>query len=117
MNTYLKINDTLYPAAFRGWMRDQEWNGRNSIAVTLEMTHAAAAELFTDGLEWGLVQQPDSYPDAEGELFFPPLVETDYAEYCVAGPITDNRNGTVTVKMGKITAEEALAELMEVLNR
>ena len=28
---------------------------------------------------------------------------------------TDNRDGTVTAKMGKITAEEALAELMEVL--
>lgn len=110
METYLKIKDGLYPAVFRGRMQDQDWNGRNSIAATLDMTYAQAAEIFTDGLEWSLVQHMEAY-----ENFVPGPVETDYSDYCVAGPITDNRNGTVTVKMGKITAEEALAELMEVL--
>ena len=115
MNTYLKIRDTLYPATFRGRTVDNEWNGRDSIAVTLEMTFAQAAEIFTDGLEWSLVQQFDPYTDADGNLVTPDPEETDYSDYCVAGPITDNRNGTITAKMGKITAEEALAELMEVL--
>ena len=109
METYLKIKDTLYPAVFRGRMQDQEWNGRNSIAATMEMTYAEAAARFVDGLEWSLVQQMDTDSGQQEMLV------TDYSDYCVAGPITDNRNGTVTVKLGKITAEEALAELMEVL--
>lgn len=115
MKTYLKIKDTLYPATFRGRMQDHEWNGRNSIAVTVNMAYAEAAALFTENLQWSLVRQPEAYPDADGKTFLPQTVETDYSDYCKAGPITDNRDGTVTAKMGKITAEEALAELMEVL--
>ena len=112
MNTYLKINDTLYPATFRGRTVDSDWNGRNSIAVTLEMTYAEAAEVFVDGLEWSLVQQHGAYADADGNPVTPDPVVTDYSDYCVAGPITDNRNGTVTVKMGKLTDAEALAIIL-----
>ncbi len=113
--TYLKINDTLYPATFRGRTQDNDWNGRSSIAVTLEMTYAEAAAVFVNDLQWSLVQQHGAYADADGNPVVPDPVETDYSDYCKAGPITDNRNGTVTAKMGKITAEEALEELMEVL--
>ena len=42
--------------------------------------------------------------------------EWDNSEYDVAGSITDNRNGTITAKMGKMTDSEMLAELLEVLN-
>ena len=115
MKTYLKIKDTQYPATFRGRTVDNEWNGRDSIAVTLEMTYAQAAEIFVDDLEWSLVQQYDAYTDEDGNVVTPDPEETDYSDYCVAGPITDNRDGTITAKMGKITAEEALVELMEVL--
>lgn len=115
MDTYLKIMDTLYPATFRGRTQDNEWNGRSSIAVTLEMTYAEAAAVFVEDLQWSLVQEPESWSDADGNTFVPEPVETDYSDYCKAGPITDNRNGTVTVKMGKITDSEALEELMEVL--
>ena len=89
------------------------------------MTHAEAAALFVDGAAWSivttnLVTEPqldeagNPVLDENGD----PIVETvekveefDNAEFCVAGPITDNRNGTVTVKMGVTTAEEALAIL------
>ena len=33
----------------------------------------------------------------------------DNSEYSIAGDVVDHRNGTVTVKMGKPTAEELLA--------
>ncbi|MFR5761081.1 MAG: hypothetical protein ACLUFI_05335 [Oscillospiraceae bacterium] len=42
--------------------------------------------------------------------------EWDNADYCVAGPITDHRDGTLTVKMGKYTQlEEALRQIGEAL--
>lgn len=42
--------------------------------------------------------------------------EFDNSDFCVACAITDNRSCTITVKMGKPTDGEMLAELMEVLN-
>ena len=45
-----------------------------------------------------------------------PEQEWDNADYCVAGPITDHRDGTLTVKMGKYTQlEEALRQIGEAL--
>ena len=35
----------------------------------------------------------------------------DNSDYSVAGPITDNRGGTGTIKMGKPTADELLKVL------
>lgn len=102
--TYVKIRDIMHLATISGALNDRSWGGRSSKAITLKMSHEEALTTFVDGLEWSIVHQ-------EGE-------ETqvyDNSNYSVAGPITDNRDGTVTVKMGKITAEEALAELMEVL--
>ena len=115
MKTFLKTNNAMYPATFRGWYRDENWNGRDSIAATLEMTYEEAAQIFVDDLQWGLRQEFDTYVDGLGNAVTPEPEETDYSEYSKAGSFTDNRDGTVTVKMGKITAEEALAELMEVL--
>ena len=42
--------------------------------------------------------------------------EQDCSGYCVAGPITDNRDGTLSIKMGSYTQlEQALRELEEAL--
>lgn len=98
--TYLKIKDTQYPAEFVGHTRDQEWGDRESKAITLEMTYQEAMETFVDDLEWAIVYE-------EGET----TEVYDNSEYSVAGPVTDNRDGTVTVKMGKITDAELLAIL------
>ena len=97
--TYLKINDTLYPATIRGRVQDREWDNRESLAVTLEMTYEEAASLFVDGLEWYHIYEDDATKEQE--------VYND-SDYSVAGSITDNRNGTVTVKMGKPTEVEVL---------
>ena len=110
--TYIKINDTLYPAAFRGYESDREWNNRESKAITLEMSYADAMALFVDDLEWAIVYQADSYVDENGETVTPKAETYDNSDYCVAGSVTDNRDGTVTVKMGKPTAEEINAILM-----
>ena len=128
--TYIKINDTLYPATISGRVADKDWDNRASKAITLEMSYAEAVELFVDGLAWSIIQQnevPVYQVDENGKAVLDehgnPIQtgteiqesEWDNSDYDIAGPITDNRNGTITAKMGKITAEEALAELMEVL--
>ena len=113
--TYIKTNGTEYPASIAGRMADRDWGGRESKAVTLTMTHAAAVQLFVDGLAWSIVQRDtvpvygtDGNPTGETEE---QVQEWDNADYCVAGPITDNRDGTCTCKMGKKTASDVLAEL------
>lgn len=112
---YFKANNTEYPASIAGRMADRDWGGRESKAVTLTMTHAAAVQLFVDGLAWSIVQRDtvpvygtDGNPTGETEE---QVQEWDNADYCVAGPITDNRDGTCTCKMGKKTASDVLAEL------
>lgn len=116
--TFVKINETLYPATVSGRVQDKDWDNRESKAITLEMDYATAVNLFADGLAWSIVQQ-DEVPvlDENGEQTGTEMQETEWdnSEYDVAGSITDHRNGTITAKMGKITAEEALAEILGVL--
>ena len=113
--TYFKTNNTEYPASIAGRMADRDWGGRKSKSITLTMTHAAAVQLFVDGLSWSIVQR-DTVPvyDADGSptgATEEQVQEWDNADYAVAGPITDNRDGTITAKMGKKTASDVLAEL------
>lgn len=117
MSTYIKINGTEYPAQISGAIYDRAWGDRNSKSITLEMSHATAAELFVDGAAWSIVQR-ELYPVYEAGQ---PTGETqevveefDNSEYSVAGSITDNRNGTITAKMGKPTElEETKAQLAD----
>lgn len=112
--TYFKTNNTEYPASIAGRMADRDWGGRASKSITLTMTHAAAVQLFVDGLAWSIVQRDtvpvygtDGNPTGETEE---QVQEWDNADYCVAGPITDNRDGTITAKMGKKTELELARE-------
>ena len=125
--SYIKINETMYPAAISGNLEDRSWDKRDSKSITLEMDYATAINLFVDGAAWSIIHpQVINIPcvDENGEAILDENgnqiidVETRYDEfdnsdYCVAGSITDNRDGTLTIKMGKFTIEEML--LMEVL--
>ena len=115
MSIYVKVNNTEYPATVDGVNNDRTWNGRDTKTITLEMTHAAAAQLFVDGLSWSIVQR-DTVPvyDTDGNptgKTEEQVQEWDNSDYNVAGSITDNRNGTCTCKMGKKTQLEAEQEL------
>lgn len=125
--TYIKINDTLYPATVSGKISDRDWDNRESKSITLEMDYATANDLFVDGLAWSIVEQnevPIYQKDAQGQIVLgengAPIqtgtemkeTEWDNSEFSVAGDITDHRNGTVTVKMGKPTDSELLAIIM-----
>ena len=112
--TYFKTNGTEYPASIAGRMADRDWDGRASKSVTLTMTHAASVQLFVDGLSWSIVQR-DTVPvyGADGNptgATEEQVQEWDNSDFCVAGSITDNRDGTITAKMGKKTEVELLRE-------
>lgn len=117
--TYVKIKDTLYPAAIDGKITDREWDNRESKAITLEMGYAEANELFVDGLAWSIVLR-DEVPVYENDENGDSVqngteireTEFDNSEYNLAGDITDHRDGTVTVKMGKLTDLEEAYEIM-----
>ena len=105
--TYIKTNGNLYPATINGTLKDGRWDGRASKSIDLEMDYATAVALFVDGLQWSIVMDVE-YEQEDGSIVTEQK-EYDNSEYDMAGPITDNRDGTVTVKMGKATAEELLA--------
>lgn len=102
----VKINDTLYPASVNGKMHDLEWDGRQSKTITLEMDYATAVETFIDGAEWYIIYQQKK---ETGEIV---TVEEEQVGYSLAGDITDHRDGTISVKMGKLTDLEEVFELI-----
>lgn len=82
---------------------DPAWGGRESKAITVTMTYAEAVALFEHDTPWSVtveLQQDDGTIEN---------VTTDMSEYAISGPITDNRDGTVTVRMGKYGEAELLA--------
>lgn len=118
---YFKTNNTEYLASIAGKVTDRDFGNRESKAVTLTATYEQAAQLFVDGLVWSIVQR-DTVPvygtdgNPTGETT-EQVQEWDNSDYCVAGPITDNRDGTCTCKMGKKTASNVLAELEAAYDR
>lgn len=125
--TFIKINETMYPATINGKMSDTAWDNRASKAITLDMDYATASALFVDGLAWSIVQQtevPTYEKDENGRVVLdidgdPKQIGTevqetefDNSEYCLAGDITDHRDGTITAKMGKLTDLEEAYEIM-----
>ena len=60
-----------------------------------------------------LYQGPDYYDPELQQMVTPEVEEYDNSDYCMAGDVTVHRDGTVTVKMGKPTAEELYNILKE----
>ena len=113
--TYIKINETIYPATISGRVQDKDWDNRESKAITLEMDYETAAATFTDDVKWSIVQQDEVPTYAEnGEQIGTEMQTTEYdnSDYCLAGDITDHRDGRITVKMGALTEVEQAYELM-----
>lgn len=122
MAVYININDIQYLASITGKLNDKDWDNRESKAITLEMPYSDAINTFTDDVNWSIVQDVEELIETIDEETGDVLHETvmkqefyDNSDYSIAGDIIDHRNGTITVKMGKPTAQEILAMLEEVL--
>lgn len=110
MSIYIKVNNTEYPATVNGNRTDRNWNGRDTKTIYLTMSHDAVAALLPDNTPWSIVQREmvdvlDEQGQPTGETK-EVVNEYDNSEYSLAGDITDHRNGTVSIKMGKPTETE-----------
>ena len=95
----VKIKEALLEAVVQSRPEDVAWDGRESEAITFVGTYEEALNLFTNDTSWYVVSENE-----EGNT-----VEIDMSDFSMAGSITDNRNGTMTVKMGKYLQNEIIA--------
>lgn len=110
MSIYVKVNNTEYPATVNGNLVDRNWNGRDTKTIYLTMSYDAVAVLLPDNTPWSIIQRDTvDVLDEQGK----PTGETkevvneyDNSAYSLAGDITDHRDGTVSIKMGKPTETE-----------
>ena len=117
MAIYIKVNNTEYPAAVSGVYNDRTWDNRDTKTITLTMTHDEAATLLPSGTPWSIVQREtvdvldeQGQPTGDAKEV---VNEYDNSEYSIAGEITDYRDGTVSIKMGKPTETETLRKQLE----
>ena len=94
MATYIKVAGELYPAEINGSMADYTWS------------HDEVAALLPDGTPWSIVQRTPAADGKETEA------EWDNSAFSLSGDITDHRDGTVTIKMGKPTDLEDAYEML-----
>ena len=123
---YVKVNDVLYPATIEGKMQDRDWDNRSTKAITLEMDFHTALKTWIEGVSWSIINETlidNIAVDEEGneiiDEFGNPIVtksahydEYDNSDYNMAAEITDHRDGTVTVRMGKLTELEVAVGIL-----
>ena len=119
---YVKVNGTLYPATIDGQMQDYTWDNRESKTITMQGTYDEIVGLFGDNTPWSIVMKEEGQKrNDDGSLVLDkagnPVTEEqtsewDNSEFSMSGPITDNRDGTVSIKMGKPTDLEDAMELL-----
>lgn len=127
MNIYVEIGGVRYPATITGKLEDRDWDKRATKSVTLEMTYEEAVKTWTDGVAWSIIceqeitqivrdEEGNVVADEDGNPLCTTATQTDVADnsdYSISGDITDHRDGTITVKMGKMTdLEVALAAML-----
>lgn len=111
MSTFIKVNNTEYPATVTGSYRDNDWDFRKTKTLFLELSYAEVLALLPAGTPWSIVERSTIYktdengaPTGETEEA---VFETDCSEYSLSGNIIDHRDGLVSIKMGKPTDAEA----------
>lgn len=100
----IKINEkTFNLLSASGGMEMLRDFRRDVITMMIESTYDEISVLFVDGATFTIIEDY-----GEGQIS-----EFEYTDHGVAGPITDNRNGTVVVKMGKNNTAEQDAQERE----
>ena len=111
---YVVVNGNSYDAEIHGTKRDSSWGNRESKSIRLAMDYSTAAATFANDVPWSILYQGPDYFDPETQkTVTPPVEEYDNSDFSILGDIIVHRDGTVTVKMGKPTAEELYNILKE----
>lgn len=117
MAEFIKVNGVEYPATCIYNYKDRNWDMRETQTVHLTMPYAQAAALLPSGTPWSNVFREtkdklgnDGNPTGQTEEV---VTEEDMSAYSLAGEITDYRDGTVSIKMGKPTETETLRAQLE----
>lgn len=98
----ININGRQLEGRVETRMADTAWDGRESKAIIATMSYPEAIELFVNDAPWSVASEA---VDDDGNLS---QVTVDMSDYAISGPITDNRDGTVTVRMGKYRESELM---------
>lgn len=119
MAEFIKVNGVEYPATLIYNYKDRNWDMRETQTVHLTMPYAQAAALLPSGTPWSIVFREtqdkldnDGNPTGQTEEV---VTEEDMSAYSLAGDITDHRDGTVSIKMGKPTESELSAATVTAL--
>lgn len=110
MAEFIKVNGQEYPATCIYNYKDRNWDMRETQTVHLTMPYEQAAALLPSGTPWSNVFREtkdkldnDGKPTGQTEEV---VTEEDMSVYSLSGAITDHRDGTVSIKMGKPTETE-----------
>lgn len=103
MQDYVKIGTDIYYLKEHYFNhKDFSWDDRETGTLIFEKTYSELKSIFVDDVVWSLVEyDEDDQP-----------IETDKSAYCLSGPITDRRNGTCSIVMGKPTELERMIEII-----
>lgn len=119
MAEFIKVGGQEYPATLIYNYKDRNWDMRETQTVQLTMPYAQAVSLLTTGTPWFNVFREtvdkldnDGNPTGQTEEV---VTEEDMSAYSLSGAITDHRNGTVSIKMGKPTESESAKATVTVL--
>lgn len=119
MAEFIKVNGQEYPATCIYNYKDRNWDMRETQTAHLTMPYAQAAALLTTGTPWfNVFRETRDVLDENGMLTGQTeevVTEEDMSAYSLAGQITDYRDGTVSIKMGKPTETESAKATVTVL--
>lgn len=105
MSTFLKANNAETPCEAAEHYRDSAW-GRPTCTVTIKGSAAEIAALLPNNAPWSLIEREDVLDESGAPTGQTVDHERDMSDYSLSGDITDHRDGTVSIKMGKPTEAE-----------
>lgn len=97
----IKINNQIFPLlSSKGAQENMSGHKREVVTLTMEASYQQAVDNFVEGAVFTI------YEDVIDESGNPVTLEHYHNDYPTPGAITDNRDGTVVVKMGAANTKE-----------
>lgn len=111
---YVKVNNKRYRIkSVDGLMSDRDWDGRESKTIHFlpnEISYESCLNEFVDGVNWSIMQEVTSTDEFGEEV--QSVEEYSNDEFILAGEIIDHRDGSFSVKMGKLSDIEQIIDVI-----